>query len=93
MRPRDLRVAERPEYPQYPGVVGGLAGVTEREREVTGGHRRSLEVCWCLLPGWGVTQTLALAGREAGRGDDPAVPAQDGEDHGEGGLPAPRRGL
>ena len=89
MRPRDLRVAERPEYPQYPGVVGGLAGVTERER----GHWRSLEVCWCLLPGWGVTQTLALAGREAGRGDDPAVPSEDGEDHGEGGLPAPRRGL
>ena len=42
MRPRDLRVAERPEYPQYPGVVGGLAGVTEREREVTGGHWRSV---------------------------------------------------
>ena len=28
VRPRNLRVAERPQYPQYPGVVGALAGIT-----------------------------------------------------------------
>ena len=28
VRPRNLRVAERPQYSQYPGVVGALAGIS-----------------------------------------------------------------
>ena len=65
MRPRDLRVAERPEYPQYPGVVGGLAGVTERER----GHWRSQEVTGGLLVPltWVGSDTDPGTGRERSR--------------------------
>ena len=35
VRPRNLRVAERPQYSQYPGVVRALAGITEGRSQLS----------------------------------------------------------